>query len=55
MYILLIISVLKIGYKKMNYLKIKFLYICWHIMCWFAAKTKQKGEFKAKIFLIQWA
>ena len=34
----------------MNYLKIKFLYICWHIMCWFAAKTKIKGEFKAKDF-----
>ena len=47
---MLIINVLKIGYKKMNYLKIKFLYICWHIMCWFAAKTKIKGEFKAKDF-----
>ncbi len=34
----------------MNYLKIKFLYICWRIMCWFAAKTKIKGEFKAKDF-----
>ena len=34
----------------MNYLKIKFLYICGHIMCWFAAKTKRKGEFKAKDF-----
>ncbi len=34
----------------MNYLKIKFLYICRHIMCWFAAKTKRKGEFKAKDF-----
>ena len=36
----------------MNYLKIKFLYICFHIMCWFAAKTKQKGEFKALNFFI---
>jgi transcription antitermination factor NusG len=44
------ISILTIGYKKMNYLKIKFLYICWRIMCWFAAKTKIKGEFKAKDF-----
>ena len=46
----LIFSVLKIGYKKMNYLKIKFLYICKYVMCWFAAKTKIKGEFKAKDF-----
>ena len=37
----------------MNYLKIKFLYICKYVMCWFAAKTKIKGEFKAKDFLIQ--
>jgi transcription antitermination factor NusG len=51
-YISLIFSILKIEYKKMNYLKIKFLYICWHIMCWFAAKTKQKGEFKALNFFI---
>ena len=34
----------------MNYLKIKFLYICHEVMSWFAAKTKQKGEFKAKDF-----
>ena len=34
----------------MNYLKIKFLYICYEVMSWFAAKTKQKGEFKAKDF-----
>ena len=34
----------------MNYSKIKFYYICKYIMCWFAAKTKIKGEFKAKDF-----
>ena len=34
----------------MNYLKIKFLYICSQVMSWFAAKTKQKGEFKALNF-----
>ncbi len=49
-YNFLIISVLKIGYKKTNYLKVKFLYICIQVMCWFAAKTKIKGEFKAKDF-----
>ena len=36
----------------MNYLKIKFLYICYELMSWFAAKTKQKGEFKALNFFI---
>ena len=49
-YNFLIISVLKIGYKKTNYLKVKFLYICVQVMGWFAAKTKIKGEFKAKDF-----
>ena len=46
----LYISALIIEYKKMNHLKIKILYICSHIMCWFAAKTKNRAEFKASEF-----
>ena len=34
----------------MNHLKINFIYICVVIMCWFAAKTKQRSEFKAEEF-----
>ena len=34
----------------MNYLKIIYLYICELIMCWFAAKTKNRAEFKALEF-----
>jgi len=50
--IALIINTLQIGYIKMNYLKIKFFIYLPVNMSWFAAKTKNKGEFKALNFFI---